>query len=508
MIIDGSGFGDSRDTSYVEIGGSSLVSSLYLSWTDSQIKVMIPTDVQDGLVYVITKGGKSEPKIFTNKESIPVAVRQEKRTSLPVILSISPQNLSVGQVVNISGENFGSVRNTSAVYFTPQWKEGKNSSSDMENIEQSFIQALDNNFDYEYWSDTEIKVRVPDGAMSGYFFVATEKGTSNRMKVTIDSPVGTKNFMGKLTYLIELSADISDVKGENDSLITLRIPRPQPSACQPYIQMTESIPKPIFDDHEKSVIHHLQTKDYDGKTEKIVFKQNFVIPVYAITSNITASKVQKLSEKNRLLYSVYTNPDKCIPSDSPIVNKLASEITQKETNPYLCAKLIYDYIIENYSLLYVMDTIEKDPLTMIETKKGDSYDFAIIFCALARAAGIPSIPISGILVDRGKNTRNHWWCEIYLEKFGWFPVDPALGAGMQFDLYNLPEDCKSFYFGSIDAQHVAFSRGWNDTKSSIINNNTVYRPKTYALQSIWEEYSTGTTSYSSFWADPIVLGIY
>ena len=40
------------------------------------------------------------------------------------------------------------------------------------------------------------------------------------------------------------------------------------------------------------------------------------------------------------------------------------------------------------------------------------------------------------------------------------------------------------------------------------NSKIVYRPKTYALQSIWEESSEGNVNYSSLWNDPIVLGLY
>ncbi|MBR5867450.1 MAG: IPT/TIG domain-containing protein, partial [Spirochaetaceae bacterium] len=283
MIITGSGFGDVRDTSQVEIGGSALISSLYLSWSDSQIKILIPADVQDGLVYVITKGGKSEPMIFANRENVPVAVTQERRAALPVIFSTTPQTLSVGQILTITGENFGTVRNESAVYFTPVWMEGKNSIYEIDNIEQNYITAFDNDFDYEFWSDTEIRVRIPDSAVSGYIFVLTEKGSSNRTRISITSPVGTKKLSSKLTYLIELSTDISDIKGDENSFITLRIPRPQPSASQPYIEMTECIPEPIFDNYGKTIIHHIQTSDYNNTSEKLYFKHNFVIPVYSVT---------------------------------------------------------------------------------------------------------------------------------------------------------------------------------------------------------------------------------
>ena len=69
-------------------------------------------------------------------------------------------------------------------------------------------------------------------------------------------------------------------------------------------------------------------------------------------------------------------------------------------------------------------------------------------------------------------------------------------------------DAKSYYFGNLDGQHIVFSRGWNDIKPGPQNNKTVYRPRSYALQSIWEEASGKVIKYSSYWADPIVIGVY
>jgi hypothetical protein len=71
--------------------------------------------------------------------------------------------------------------------------------------------------------------------------------------------------------------------------------------------------------------------------------------------------------------------------------------------------------------------------------------------------------VSGLFVSDlshyGK--RPHFWVEFWYEKLGWIPVDPALG---DFAAANLPEgiiegEPKTFYFGSLDNRHVAFSHG-------------------------------------------------
>ena len=165
-------------------------------------------------------------------------------------------------------------------------------------------------------------------------------------------------------------------------------------------------------------------------------------------------------------------------------------------------------MLDTYQLLHEILPKEISSLNLVTLLQGDAYDFAIIFTALCRAAGIPAIPISGILVDNTKAVQNHWWTEIYLENFGWMPVDISLAAGLPFADVPEVESLRDFYFGNLDYHHVAFSRGWNKVSPTIINNKTVYRPKTYGLQSIWEEATTGTINYSSFWNDPVILGIY
>lgn len=506
MTISGSGFGNERDTSFVEIGGSSLTSSSYLSWSATEIKVQLPANVQDGLVYVVTKRGRSQPEVFANKNNIPMAITQVGvQTTLPLIESESPQKIAVGQVLTITGSNFGSIRGeNSFVYFTPSG--GINKNSDSQDLDSSYIRALEQDFDYEFWSNTEIRVRVPDGAASGNFFVKTDKGVSNQRNLTVTTNLGKKDFPEKRQYLVQLSADISDVDMGANSLITLRVPRPQPSSQQRGITVTEFVPQPIFQDYNKSVIHQLNASQITQ--EKTGFSQTFVIPVYSVETSIQADKVQKFSDTTRLLYKVYTTPDSCIPSDDEALVQLAKTIVGKESNPYKQAQLIYNYMLENYQLLNQLQPKDIPSVSLISALQGDVYDFAIIFTALCRATGIPAIPVSGILVDNAKNVQNHWWSEIYLENFGWLPVDVALAAGLEFDLPGEIENPREFYFGNLDLHHIAFSRGWNDIHPTIITNKTVYRPKTYGLQSIWEETTTGTINYSSFWSDPVVLGIY
>ena len=165
-------------------------------------------------------------------------------------------------------------------------------------------------------------------------------------------------------------------------------------------------------------------------------------------------------------------------------------------------------MIENYSINEKVRTGNVSALDLPKRKTGDAYDFAILFTALCRARGIPSIPVSGVIVESNSSAKTHWWSEVYFEDFGWMPVDPALGAGLEFKAFSSVKNPAEFYFGNMDNQHVAFSRGWHQIKPAFINGKTVFRPRTYALQSIWEEAGSTVSSYSSLWNNPAIIGIY
>ncbi len=71
MIITGHYFGPSRSTSEVRISGVSPTSSDYVEWTDSRISVTIPDEATSGIVYVITRNGRSGGLLFINRDQIP-----------------------------------------------------------------------------------------------------------------------------------------------------------------------------------------------------------------------------------------------------------------------------------------------------------------------------------------------------------------------------------------------------------------------------------------------------
>ncbi len=510
VVITGENFGDVRDMSYVEIAGAKLTASSYISWMDTTIKIVLPANVQDGLVVVGTKDMRSKPALFANEVDIPVPVPAVQQVSKPVITMLSSDKVSVGDLLVISGNNFGASKNQSKVFFTMDCN-NKISEAEFKNMSlltENMIPASEDDFDYVSWSNTEISVRVPDGAYSGVVIVDTGHEKSDPKELTVNTEAGRKEFINKKIYLIQYTADIADVVTDDVSTITLRCPVPFTCAAQPSVEITEIVPEPILMNYQNNLIHQI-TKNRNN-TPKSVFRQNFVLPVYEVRSTVNVAKTGSYKDTGKNLLSGALKADALVPSDSDAVKELCAKIIGREKNAYNKAKLIYNYMCDNLEVQERVRKGDDDPLDLIEKGRGDAFDFAVICTALMRAAEIPAYTDGGILVNQDLQTQSHWWCEFYIDKVGWIPCDPALGAGLEFKQWTDSDvlNAREYYFGNMDSHHILFSRGWSQLKPFSADSKIVQQPRSFALQSIWEEANRDTAKYSSYWSVPVVKGVY
>ena len=510
VVINGENFGSVRDMSYVEIAGSKLTASSYISWSNNCIKIVLPANVQDGLLVVGTKEMRSKPALFANEVEIPVPVPAVQQVTKPVITMLSSDKLSVGELLVISGNNFGDSKNQSKVLFTMDCN-NKISEADYKNVAlltENLIPASDDVFVYVSWSNTDISVRVPDGASSGLVIVDTGREKSDPKEFVVNTEAGRKEYLNKKIYLVEYTADIADVVTNDISTITLRCPVPFSSPAQPQVEITDVVPEPILVNYQNNLIHQITRSR--NNTPKSVFKQNFVLPVFEVRANVNVTKIGNYKNTEKNLLSGALKADTLIPCDDKSVKELCEKIIGREKNPWSKAKFIYDYMCENFSVLSKVRKGDSDPLDLIKKGNGDAYDFAVICTALLRAAEIPAYTDSGILVNQDLQTQTHWWCEFYIDKVGWIPCDPALGAGLEYKQWTDSDvvDAKNFYFGNMDSHHIMFSRGWSQLKPFSADSKIVQQPRSFALQSIWEEANKDTAKYSSYWSVPVVKGVY
>jgi transglutaminase-like putative cysteine protease len=499
ITIRGEGFGESRNESYVTIAGFAPTASSYLEWQDDRISLRTPEFGESGLVYVFRGNTKSNAALYSNHASIPERVSGEDVSPGPRILSINPASGAIGQLVTILGTNFGTSREGSGVYFS--WDAEPSPSAPAETRTPSWVEVFENDFGYELWSEREIRLRVPDGAISGGIEVRTLRGKSRPEYFEVSGKPGIKTYRDKRSYRISYSVDIKVEEASPPNTLYLWLPRPVSSASQRKVELFSRTAEPFVENYRGTALFKLNDM-LPGSGTGITL--SYTVEVYAVETEIRAAQIRE--DRSSPVRHIHTLATPLIPSDHPLVTGQAAAIVGREQNPYVKAQRIYRWLISEVA-------IQDEPLSggvpeALGEKKADPYMAALLFCALARAAGVPALPVAGVLVSRFPATQNHYWAEFWIDGFGWVPLDPALGAGAAPPSFNLRPDRETYYFGSLDNQRITFSRGQTALSQMDPQGRTAMRDRNYALQNLWEEAAAGLESYSSLWSDVTINGVY
>jgi transglutaminase-like putative cysteine protease len=149
------------------------------------------------------------------------------------------------------------------------------------------------------------------------------------------------------------------------------------------------------------------------------------------------------------------------------MKKLSRQLAGNETNLLLKAKKFYDWISETIKYSYAIEysTIRNISEYCAQKGYGDCGQAALLFITLCRYNGIPARWQSGWLTIPGGKTI-HDWTEIYLQPYGWIPVDPYMGVfAMQY--FSGPFEqrmaIRDFYFGGLDQYRMAANSDHNQT---------------------------------------------
>ncbi|OGU57304.1 MAG: hypothetical protein A2X64_06220 [Ignavibacteria bacterium GWF2_33_9] len=154
ITISGKNFGDSQASSFVSFNGTK--ATLYLQWSNTSIKVAVPSGATTGNIYVTVGSQKSNGLTFTIQAD----------GTQPAITNLSSTSFNVGNQITIYGKNFGSKSADSKVFFNG-------------------IEAIY----YPNWFPTAIMVLVPENAKSGKLYVSVAGVKSNEVDYTISNTI-------------------------------------------------------------------------------------------------------------------------------------------------------------------------------------------------------------------------------------------------------------------------------------------------------------------------------
>lgn len=178
--IVGKNFGDVQGTSYVDFNGVKGVK--YNSWNKSEIKVVVPNGAKSGLVRVFVGTQGSNTVNLTISTGMPD----------PIVTGLSKAEFEIGEVITITGQNFGKMETDSSyVYFNT--------------IKATNILS---------WENTMIKVTVPKNATSGQLKVVIGKQSSNTINYTIKATVKEPKIIAIVPSIAQSGQEV-DISGEN-----------------------------------------------------------------------------------------------------------------------------------------------------------------------------------------------------------------------------------------------------------------------------------------------------
>jgi transglutaminase-like putative cysteine protease len=365
------------------------------------------------------------------------------------------------------------------------------------------VEAFEADSGYDLWTEREIRVRVPDGAASGNVEVRTARGNSRPLLFEVSGKPGTKIFRDKRSYTFSSSVQVRVREAASPNTLYLWVPRPAVSASQRNTELLSRSMESFVENYRGTNLFQLTNLASDSTVE---IRQTWLAEVYAQETSLRPQDIRQ--DTSSPVHLAYTQATALLPADDEGIKALGERICGRERNPYLKARRIYDWLTGEGNISFAAAApVPQGALEALEQGRADPYTAALLYCALARSVGVPAIPVAGVLVNRGAALK-HYWAEFWIDGFGWIPLDPALGAAAAPEGFSLREDSGSWYFGNMDNQRIAFSRGQTVLSRMDPRGRTVPRGREYALQNLWEEAVGGIVSYSSLWGEITITGIY
>jgi transglutaminase-like putative cysteine protease len=165
--------------------------------------------------------------------------------------------------------------------------------------------------------------------------------------------------------------------------------------------------------------------------------------------NVSAANIQPYNTSDQD-YQKYTEETESN-LFTPYLKNLSKEIVGNETNDYLKAKNIYEWICKNVIWTDPKPVLGDNAEYTAKYKRGDCGAKSNLFISLCRINKIPARSQGGWRVQPDGDHAQHSWAQVYFEPYGWIPVDVTAGAHL---INHKDERVRYFYFGNCTPYHL------------------------------------------------------
>lgn len=239
------------------------------------------------------------------------------------------------------------------------------------------------------------------------------------------------------------------------------------------------------------------------KDEPTVFSVSFVYRSWSRHFQPDPTKV-KPYDKDSHEFKKYTAEKKPhIDFGSEELKRISSEVGTGDTNPLILARKFHDWVSKNTIYQYAREysTIPSLAQFCAERRAGDCGQHGMLFIALCRMNGIPARWSTGWQLWHPRGAGMHDWAEIYVEPYGWIPVDVDMAVNARTlvddDLTTEQADeLANWFFGNMDNMRLTVNR---DFAEPLYPEKTDFRSETVDFQR-GEAEADGKNLYFDAWS--------
>ena len=183
--------------------------------------------------------------------------------------------------------------------------------------------------DYVSWSDREIVLRVPDGAVSGNVLVISDKGQSNSLYFEVLAGAGTKLFTSPRKYSVQYGMNVTVNAASGDNTLYLWMPHVIESPEQTRVQLVAQDPEPMVAGNGPA-LYSLSNVQKGGRYH---IGLSWMLDRYAVETQVNPSRIPASYDTTTDMYRHFTSPDVLAPAASPEVVKAAAGDRRRGEEP-------------------------------------------------------------------------------------------------------------------------------------------------------------------------------
>ncbi len=208
---------------------------------------------------------------------------------------------------------------------------------------------------------------------------------------------------------------------------------------------------------DKNLQRTIYMEERAVKDKPIKFEMELVYTSRAEYVNLFETENPVSFKRNSEVFSEFTKEEYPHIVFSDRIKELSGKIVDDKKDPVQKLKKIFTWVDENtpWASAREYSTIPNIPEYSLDHKHGDCGIQTLLFMTLCRYNGIPAKWQSGWMMHPPE-INLHDWCEIYVDGYGWIPVDQSFGIKNYLD-----DSQKYFYLGGIDAYRFIVNDGYS-----------------------------------------------